>query len=165
MKNQGGGWRMESTPVKCDSLPTVDTDGSPIRDFGGFTSCFATPSALCMKEQLVDLISCGFTREYLDKNQPPIEISEWCACRDDCGGTYLLNVTLLDENKHNMGNYHVEEDLSGPKGKEWKKVSHTFSEYGEGIRYVSFNHAGSGSAHTPGDFGSKMSGGIVRVLE
>ncbi|XP_046383867.1 F-box only protein 2-like [Ischnura elegans] len=164
MSNQGDGWLVENKPVGCDPLPSVDADGNPVRDFGGRTSCFATSSRLCMMEQVIDLVLSGFSREELDKKQPPIEISEWYAGHSECGSTYLMNVTLLDENKQNVCHYKAERILSKNAG-QWKKVTQKFSKYGPGIRYVSFNHAGSCSEDKPGHYGCKMTGGIVRVMK
>ncbi|XP_031424080.1 F-box only protein 2 isoform X2 [Clupea harengus] len=102
---------------------------------------FATSFELCLKRQVVDLVAEGYTPEDLD-TQPVVNVEDWYCGRTDCGCTYQLTACLLDENQ---------------------EVNHSFSEYGEGLRFISFEHGGQDSRFWHGWFGVRVTGSGVRV--
>ncbi|KAG8235192.1 hypothetical protein J437_LFUL014156 [Ladona fulva] len=159
--NVGNGWEVQETPNGADPLPKT-TNGMKILDFGKNSCCFATPGEMCMKEQVVDLMGQGFTAEDLDK-QPIIKISEWFASHADFIGDYLLEATLLNEKKENMKSFLFKDDFSDKQLGKWHQVIHIFSNYGTGVRYVKFSHAGQSQLNFPGHLGTKMSGGVVSL--
>ncbi|KAG8222987.1 hypothetical protein J437_LFUL002710 [Ladona fulva] len=162
MMNGGDGWSVEGVPIGVNPLPKTE-EGNDNPDFGKNTGCFATGGDMCLKEQLIDLLEEGFTESELD-SQPLIQISEWYACHPEKLGDYVLNVTLLSKEKRNMGHSSFYEDFSTLPRKEWHKVSKTFSEYGSGLRYVSFNHGGKSREKLPGHYGCRISGGVIKLV-
>ncbi|KAF3855759.1 hypothetical protein F7725_016482 [Dissostichus mawsoni] len=100
----------------------------------GVTKYFATSFELCLKRQVIDLLAEDYSSEQLDA-QPPV----------------TMTVTLLDENQE-----VIEEFKPDP-------VSHTFSEYGPGLRFITFEHGGQDAKFWDGWFGVRVTGSSVTV--
>ncbi|TRY93104.1 hypothetical protein DNTS_008626 [Danionella cerebrum] len=64
------------------------------------------------------------------------------SCRADCGASYTLTVSLLDENH---------------------ETSHTFVDYGPGLRFISFEHGGQDTKYWQGWFGIRVTGSSVTI--
>ncbi|KAG9352756.1 hypothetical protein JZ751_017332, partial [Albula glossodonta] len=139
-ENGGSQWRVEEMPGDC---------GYAFCD-EAVTKYFVTSFELCMKKQVVDLLAEGFSPDDLDA-QPPVTVEDWYSGRSDCGCIYQLSVTLLDENQ---------EVLQGFKPDE---VTHTFEDYGPGLRFISFEHGGQDSKFWDGWFGVRVTGSSVTV--
>ncbi|XP_030216217.1 F-box only protein 50 [Gadus morhua] len=93
-------------------------------------------------EQRVDLKAEGIWDELLDKSQPDIEIQDWYEESQVHEHIYQLHVKLLTADGQTViSEHHVEptEDRSNYKH-TWKEVSHVFTGYGPGVRYVLFSH-------------------------
>ncbi|XP_046383868.1 F-box only protein 44-like [Ischnura elegans] len=163
ISNGGDGWRVEKTPCGAEGLPPTNSKGEAHPDFMGHSSCFVTSFYSCSKEQIINLREHGLTNNFMDHVQPPIHISEWTACRFDCGSIYELDVTLLDEKRQVLGNFQYRENFSEKLREKWYQVTHIFQDYGPGVRYVKFYHGGVDQQFWKGHYGSKMSGGSVRV--
>ncbi|KAJ8259496.1 hypothetical protein GJAV_G00169980 [Gymnothorax javanicus] len=73
--------------------------------------------------------------------------------RTDCGCSYQLVVSLLDENQEVLQEFKPEKVTLKPDADDcsWRQVTHTFSDYGPGLRFISFEHGGQ-------DSGSGMAG-------
>ncbi|KAG8222985.1 hypothetical protein J437_LFUL002708 [Ladona fulva] len=121
LENGGDGWIVEKKPYGANDLP-LDTFGNPIADFNGLKSCFATSYMPCRKSQLIELKSCGITPNIMDYVQPKIEISEWVACRFDCGSVYKLKVILRGESGEILQESSAEENFDEHPREIWKKV-------------------------------------------
>lgn len=153
--SDGDGWTVESEPQGADPVPPE----------AGGVSCFATSYMLCEKHQTIDLIKEGINEELLDEVHPPIAVGEWHAARFDCGSTYVLVVTLLDEKQAKIDAFEYGPYTEGQwTGRAWTKVEHVFRDYKPGVRYIGFQHCGKDTQFWAGHYGSKMTGGYVRFL-
>ncbi|XP_041657364.1 F-box only protein 50 [Cheilinus undulatus] len=93
-------------------------------------------------EQVVDLKAEGLWDELLDEFQPEIVIQDWYEESQLHDKIYELHVKLLGADKSTVIAEHSvqpTEDRS-QYSHNWKEVSHVFSGYGPGVRYVHFLH-------------------------
>ncbi|KAM9758754.1 F-box only protein 2 isoform 2-T2 [Menidia menidia] len=89
---------------------------------------------------------------------------EYCG-RSDCGCSYQMSATLLDENQEVMEEFRAQPVTLDPEcdNCSWKQVSHTFSDYGPGMRFVCFEHGGQDSKFWDGWFGVRVTGSSVTI--
>ncbi|XP_034539771.1 F-box only protein 50-like [Notolabrus celidotus] len=124
------GWNTstEDLPLEVIFKPGVAVCAWP--DYGRFSL-----------EQIVDLKAEGLWDELLDEFQPEIVIQDWYEERLVDKHIYELHVRLLSENSTVISEHSVQptEDRS-TSSYTWKEVSHVFSGYGPGVRYVHFQH-------------------------
>lgn len=153
MENGGDGWKYEETPGGADPLP-LEKQG-----------CFVTSYGPCTKKQIINLVGEGVLPVILDNYKPDIEVSEWHAARFDCGSVYILTVSLLNDKRKVLQEYSTDSiETEQWQGKEWSQVTHVFRDYPAGVRFVQFQHSGTDTQFWAGHYGSKMAGGVVRVL-
>ncbi|XP_051950588.1 F-box only protein 50-like [Xyrauchen texanus] len=126
------GWKT-STEV----LP-YDTSGIP----PGVVVCHMPQYRWFSLEQRVDLNAEGLWGQLLDEFQPEIVIEDWYEESQLHKSIYLLDVKLLGADGKTVIKEHIcspEENLEC-YSHTWKKVSHAFSNYGPGVRYIHFLH-------------------------
>ncbi|XP_067296228.1 F-box only protein 50 [Pseudorasbora parva] len=126
------GWKT-STEV----LP-YDTSGIP----PGVAVCHLPQYRWFSLEQQVDLKAEGLWDQLLDEFQPEIVIKDWYEESQLHKSIYQLEVKLLGADAKTVikqHSYNPEENL-GCYSHTWKKVSHVFSKYGPGVRYIHFLH-------------------------
>ncbi|KAF3689425.1 F-box only protein 2 [Channa argus] len=128
------------------------------------TKYFVTSFELCLKRQVIDLLAEGYSSEQLDA-QPAITVEDWYSGRPDCGCSYQVTVCLLDENQEVIQQFRPEPVIFDPDCDDcsWKKVTHTFSEYGPGIRFISFEHGGQDTKFWDGWYGVRVTGSSVTI--
>ena len=155
----GGGdeWDVEKT------IPDQDTQ--LLAENGGSSKNYVTSYEWCCRQQILDLPKLGFAPAILDTLQPVIEVSEWFCARNDCGSKFKLRVDLLDKQHGSLAKFeHAEETPQWHGGAlGWRKVEHTFRNYGAGVWYIRFADAGKDTQWWAGHYGSKMAGAWVRV--
>uniref|UniRef100_A0A3Q3DCJ6 FBA domain-containing protein n=1 Tax=Hippocampus comes TaxID=109280 RepID=A0A3Q3DCJ6_HIPCM len=80
--------------------------------------------------------------------------------RQDCGCTYQITACLLDENHVVLQEFRPEPVTLDPDVVTLchLQVSHTFSEYGAGLRFISFEHGGQDTKYWEGWFGVRVTG-------
>ncbi|XP_026184140.1 F-box only protein 50 [Mastacembelus armatus] len=123
--------------TSTEVLP-YDTSGIP----AGAIVCEVGQYSWFTMEQVVDLKAEGLWEELLNKFQPEIVIQDWYEESQLHKSIYQLHVKLLGADKSTViSEYTVQpaEDLS-TYSHTWKEVSHVFSGYGPGVRYVHFLH-------------------------
>ncbi|XP_043085401.1 F-box only protein 50 [Puntigrus tetrazona] len=126
------GWKT-STEV----LP-YDTSGIP----PGAVVCYLPQFRWFSLEQCVDLKAEGLWDQLLDDFQPEIVIEDWYEESQLHKSIYQLDVKLLGADGKTVikqHTYNPEENLE-VYSHTWKKVSHVFSKYGSGVRYIHFLH-------------------------
>ncbi|KAM9758753.1 F-box only protein 2 isoform 1-T1 [Menidia menidia] len=153
-ENGGSQWRVEEMPGDCGYDFCNDA----------VTSYFVTSFELCLKRQMIDLMAEGFSPEQLDA-QPAVTVEDWYCGRSDCGCSYQMSATLLDENQEVMEEFRAQPVTLDPEcdNCSWKQVSHTFSDYGPGMRFVCFEHGGQDSKFWDGWFGVRVTGSSVTI--
>ncbi|XP_075876069.1 F-box only protein 50-like isoform X4 [Nelusetta ayraudi] len=114
------------------------------------SSCIPQGAVVCQlpryswfsTEQVVDLKAEGLWEELLDEFQPKIVIQDCYEESQLHDSIYQLHVKLLGSDKSTViSEYSINptEDRSN-YSHTWKEVSHVFSGYGAGVRYVHFLH-------------------------
>ncbi|XP_040182254.1 F-box only protein 2-like [Rana temporaria] len=152
--NGGDGWKVEEAPGDCGASFPDD----------GVQKYFASSFEWCSKSQLIDLVAEGFSEEVLDNEQPNIVVSDWYCGRTDAGCLYELCVELLSDTRDAISE-HKSETIAIPQSTEsiWSEVTHTFSGYGPGVRFVKFMHGGQDSVFWKGWFGVRVTNSSVKV--
>jgi len=150
LESGGDGWAVEAEPTGSEPLPSH----LPGR------SCYVTSYGWCVKEQLIKLADHGLSSTIMDDIQPQFDVSEWYARRWDCGIRYKLQVKLLDHSQEVLHQFE-EETGEGLQDSEWQEMSHSFKDYGPGVRYILFTHGGTDSQFWAGHYGCKIAGGSV----
>ncbi|XP_019941967.1 F-box only protein 2 [Paralichthys olivaceus] len=153
-ENGGNQWTVEDMPGDCGHDFSSD----------GVSKYFATSFELCLKRQVIDLLAEGYSCEQLDA-QPAITVEDWYCGRTDCGCTYQMTVCLLDENQEVMQEFKPEPVILDPDNDDcsWRQIGNTFSEYGPGLRFISFEHGGQDTKFWNGWFGVRVTGSSVTV--
>ncbi|KAJ7997452.1 hypothetical protein DPEC_G00229150 [Dallia pectoralis] len=154
-KNRGDGWVVGNLSEGCGY------------DFGDdrVTKYFATSYELCLKKQVIDLLAEGYSPEVLDA-QPAVTVKDYYAGLVCCGCVYMLTVRLLNENKEVLQEYKPDPVTLKPEcgdDMSWRQVSHTFSDYGPGLRFISFKHGGKDTKWWKGQYGVRVTGSSVTV--
>ncbi|XP_015520929.1 F-box only protein 6 isoform X1 [Neodiprion lecontei] len=157
LSNGGHRWKVECPPAGAPKLPSSE----PVFENEQF--CFVTSFGHCNKEQTVDLVSEGFPPRFLDQFQPPIVISEWYSSRWDCPAAYKCSAVLKTECGLVLKTFHFENILDGETQNTWFQVQHEFTNYGPGVRKVTFTHGGIDQKFWAGHYGSKMAGACIKV--
>ncbi|XP_068186503.1 F-box only protein 50 [Antennarius striatus] len=123
--------------TNTEVLP-FDTSGIP----EGAVICQLPTYSWFSMEQIVDLKAEGLWEELMDEFQPEILVQDWYEESQLHKFIYQLHVKLLGEDKRTVISEHTvnpTEDLS-VYSHRWKEVSHVFSGYGPGVRFVHFLH-------------------------
>ncbi|TNM89257.1 F-box only protein 2 [Takifugu flavidus] len=153
-ENGGSQWKVEEMPGDCG----YEFCNSEV------TKYFATSFELCLKRQVIDLVAEGFTAAQLDA-QPAVRVEDWYCGRTDSGCTYQMTAALLDENHLVIQEFKPEPVTLDPDSDDcsWRQVSHTFTDYGPGLSYISFEHGGQDTKFWDGWFGVRVTGSSVTV--
>ncbi|XP_066528301.1 F-box only protein 2-like isoform X2 [Hoplias malabaricus] len=152
IKNGGDRWKVEDMPGDCGPAFIDKT----------VTKYFTTSYQMCLKQQVVDLLEEGLTAEELDRGSP-VTVEDWYCSRSDCGCVYQLTVHLLDKNKEVIENFKKERLEIDPEtdGCLWRQVQHTFTEYGQGLRFISFEHGGKDTKFWSGWYGVRVTASSI----
>ncbi|XP_063799955.1 F-box only protein 2-like isoform X2 [Pseudophryne corroboree] len=154
VENGGDGWKVEDLPG--DNGAEFPSD--EVKKY------FASSFGWCSKSQVIDLLSEGYTEEILDTNQPNIVVSDWYAARTDAGCLYELNVQLLSDSR-DLITEHKSDTITIPEAGDsaWNQVTHTFSKYGPGVRFIHFKHGGQDSVFWKGWYGVRVTNSSVTI--
>ncbi|XP_042523902.1 F-box only protein 17 [Dipodomys spectabilis] len=150
VEHGGNGWAVEKNLTLVPGAPSQ--------------TCFVTSFEWCFKRQLVDLVMEGVWQELLDSAQIEICVADWWGARENCGCIYRLRVRLLDMYENEV----VKFSASPNPVLQWterscRQVSHVFTNFGKGIRYVSFEQYGRDTRSWVGHYGTLVTHSSVRV--
>eukprot|EP00092_Neocalanus_flemingeri_P068822 GFUD01084215.1.p1 GENE.GFUD01084215.1~~GFUD01084215.1.p1 ORF type:complete len:306 (+),score=69.84 GFUD01084215.1:99-1016(+) len=153
LSSGGQGWRLlKSLPPR--SMPQEVEHNS----------YFATSNFSCTKEQFLSLTENGLDSEILDNFQPDIEIEEFYSKSENHGAIYDIQVCLLDGCGNVLGKaFSFRKNMEAEDEDSWRKVTHTFKDYGVGVRFVKYYHGGMAEDMEEGWFGVRMTGSSVKV--
>uniref|UniRef100_A0A8C6SQN2 Zgc:175088 n=1 Tax=Neogobius melanostomus TaxID=47308 RepID=A0A8C6SQN2_9GOBI len=135
-ENGGSQWKVEDLPGDC---------GHDFTGQDGVSKYFATSFELCLKRQVINLLDEEYSAEVLDE-QPLVNISDWYCARTDCGCTYQMAVKCVTLDPEN-------DDCA------WKE----FSDYGPGLRFITFEHGGQDTNYWDGWFGVRVTASCVSI--
>lgn len=113
------------------------------------------------KSQTIDLLAKGFSADYLD-SQPKVSASDWYAQTGYGWDAYRLNVQLWDAN-NNIIATHDTGTLNITVG--FTEASHTFENYGTGVRKIHIEHGGYDGDGWAGHFGTKIDDTSITIGE
>ena len=121
---------------------------------------FRTSYANCAKNQLVDLSDLGLTDDYMD-TQPAITVSDdYIGIGPNYSDIYFLTVELRGATGNVIASYTTGNITTSS---EWQTASHTFTDYGAGVRSVYFSHGGRDVEFWAGQYGAAMTNAEVTV--
>ncbi|XP_023491565.1 F-box only protein 2 isoform X3 [Equus caballus] len=85
--------------------------------------------------------------------------------RSDAGCLYELTVKLLSEHEDVLAEFNSGQVAVPPDSDDagWIEISHTFTDYGPGVRFVRFEHGGQDSVYWKGWFGARVTNSSVWV--
>uniref|UniRef100_A0A8C5QFR2 F-box protein 44 n=1 Tax=Leptobrachium leishanense TaxID=445787 RepID=A0A8C5QFR2_9ANUR len=153
-ENGGDQWKIEE-------LPGEHGQGLPSENA---TKFFVTSYGSCKKSQRIELKKKGYSDNLMDLIQPDIVIKDWFAARADCGCMYEVVIRLLSKNKETIQEYHPEavyiEQWSDAK---WRQMTHTFRNYGPGVRYIYFQHGGKDTQFWAGWYGIRVTDSSITI--
>ncbi|XP_048206192.1 F-box only protein 44 isoform X3 [Perognathus longimembris pacificus] len=125
---------------------------------------FVTSYYTCLKSQVVDLKAEGYWEELMDTTRPVIEVKDWFAARPDCGSKYQLCVQLLSSAHAPLGTFQPDPATIQQKSDaKWREVSHTFSNYPPGVRYIWFQHGGVDTHYWAGWYGPRVTNSSITI--
>ena len=128
----GGGW---SVSADCPYSGTLS---------------FQTGTVWNRRSQTIDLIAKGFTASLLDM-APPVQVSEFFA-QTGYPDQYYMDIKLLDALLNQIVSWKegvVTEGPHNPDCSKYEQLSHAFSGYGAGLRYIYWEDGGT-TADAPG---------------
>ncbi|MGY0217397.1 tandem-95 repeat protein [Endozoicomonadaceae bacterium StTr2] len=131
--NGGSGWGIEGT--------SHDGDGKS----------WGTSYQWNKKSQTIDLLAKGFTEEFLD-SAPEINVSDWFR-NDHSNDSYFLKVQLKDASGNTIASF---DSGTLTATSSWQEASKVFSNYGEGVRSIYFEHGGKDSEYWGGQYGARI---------
>jgi len=152
LSSGGQGWTLELLGSEENNLIDVTRN-----------ACYSTSYMSCTKEQIVHL---SFPSWILDNFQPDISISDYYNKSPGHGAIYELHVMIIDGCGNKLGKpFTIRENIDRNEHDRWRKVTHTFKNYGVGARYVKFYHGGMTADNDmdEGWYGAKMTGSSVVV--
>ncbi|KAM9444310.1 F-box only protein 2 isoform 1-T2 [Clarias gariepinus] len=153
-ENGGNEWHVEDMPGDCG------------HDFinNAVTKYFTTSFELCLKKQVIDLVAEGYDPGDLD-SQPAVTIEDWFCSRTDCGCMYQLSVSLLNEKEEVLQEYKPDMVILDPDSDDcsWRQMTKIFTDYGPGLRFISFEHGGNDTKYWNGWFGVRVTGSAVTI--
>ncbi|XP_025045279.1 F-box only protein 2 [Pelodiscus sinensis] len=154
VENGGDGWKIEELPGDFGKEFPSD----------GVHTYFVTSYEWCRKSQVIDLRAEGYWEELMDTTQPKIVAKDWYAGRSDAGCLYQLHVKLLSEHEDVLAEYKSD-TIAIPQNSDadWTEISHTFSDYGPGARFVRFEHGGQDTLFWKGWYGVRVTNSSVMV--
>ncbi|WP_121667845.1 T9SS type A sorting domain-containing protein [Mesonia aquimarina] len=137
---------------------TIDANGGSgwAAQNGGFVTSYSN----CEKSQIIDLGEAGFSNDQMD-SAPTITISEdYQGTSSNKADKYFLIVELRDSEGNVVVSFDSGEITTDATS---QTITHTFSNYGSGVRSIYFLHGGRDAEGWGGNFGSKMKNAQVLV--
>nr|KAF6294282.1 F-box protein 44 [Pipistrellus kuhlii] len=113
--------------------------------------------------------ACGRLEDLLLPTEPPQEppaqpVCRRFAARPDCGSKYQLSVQLLSSAHAPLGTFQPDPATIQQKSDaKWREVSHTFSNYPPGVRYIWFQHGGVDTHYWAGWYGPRVTNSSITI--
>ena len=161
-ENGLGSWTFNANGSNAWVTATSDNAGTTARaGLNAVVSSYTWGS----KYQTVDLVAKGYTTAYLD-TAPNILVSEWYSAfngGDSADDHYKATIELRATDNTTVIASYTSGDLSVANGTGWHEMSHVFSGYGTGVRYVYFLTEAKDGISWGGNYGAMMDDASVRV--
>jgi len=131
-----------------------------------FDEGFKTSFEWCVKDQTVDLLANGFTKDQL-QCQPPILIQDWVWAGNYGEKEYQITVELCDIDNQVLDTFNLS-PCRFPKIKSnflWEPVTHVFKNYGQKLHHIKFFHGSKDTIYWKGHYGGWLRESTVAVLQ
>ncbi|XP_075046313.1 F-box only protein 44-like [Mixophyes fleayi] len=152
--NGGDQWAVEDL---------ADDSGLIFKD-ENVTKYFVTSYETCKKSQLIDLKKMGYGEQFMDLVQPDIVIRDWFSARIDCGCQYEVLVRLLSKKKRLLKEFKPDPVIMEQWSEGlWQQMTHTFSNYGRGVRFIYFQHGGRDTQFWAGWYGVRVTNSSITL--
>ncbi|XP_043849782.1 F-box only protein 44-like [Dromiciops gliroides] len=130
--------------------------------------CFLAFYGDCLKFQSVNLKDMGYSNELMDTVRPDIVIKDWFAPGPttiyDRPWKYHICVRLLSADFDILDVFELTELVAdGWSNSEWREVSHTFSNYPPGVRYIDFHHGGRSPLNSTRPYVFKVTNSSITI--
>ncbi|KAF2900945.1 hypothetical protein ILUMI_05239 [Ignelater luminosus] len=138
-----------------------------VPEFNNQGGCFATHNGNYWKMQNINLGKNSFFHYITNRYKPHIYLSEWTACKYDCGCIYTLRCGLVrsgtcDLYRRKAGAVH---HVNVKEGSKWEKVEIIITEYPNDIEELIFEHeAHDINEYRTYDSGGKVAGCVLKFL-
>ncbi|WP_419535924.1 tandem-95 repeat protein [Endozoicomonas sp.] len=116
------------------------------------TNSFITSYDWGRKYQLIDLEAKGFSADFLD-TAPEVSASEWFLGISNASDQYYFKVELRGAGQEVIDSYDTGILTASS---QWQEVSHQFSGYGTGVRYIYVEHGGKDTEYWSGNYGTAI---------
>jgi ketosteroid isomerase-like protein len=129
---------------------------------GGYedSQTFVTSYDWGKRSQTVDLVAKGYSTTVLDQ-APTINISEWFrGIEPNTADKSYLKVELRDAGGNVIASFNSGE-LTAKS--DWQQISHTFANYGAGVRYVYWEDGGKDTEYWAGHYGTQIDGASLTL--
>ncbi|MCK5559500.1 MAG: hypothetical protein KAJ51_02860, partial [Thermoplasmata archaeon] len=121
---------------------------------------FLTSYSWCKRYQELDLLTKGYSTDQLNAS-PTIYAEEWfCGSSPNYGDSYYLKVELRDGNHNPIASY---DSGTNKATTSWQKLSHTFSNYGSGLRYIYWEDGGDDAEYWRGYYGARLDAAFLTI--
>ncbi|MGC9445089.1 MAG: hypothetical protein ACP5E9_09230 [Candidatus Methanospirareceae archaeon] len=151
------GWTILATGGNGWGIWGVDTTDYEGPYEGNY--CFLTSYGWCKRGQEIDLQAKGYTEAQLDRS-PHVQVEEWFGQANPyCRGRYYVKIELRDTNHKVITSWDSGEHYTTWRGiglLSWDKLSHEFSNYGAGLRYIYWEDGGIDEKYWAGYYGAKL---------
>ena len=127
----------------------------------GDGASWITSYSWARKSQTIDLLAKGFSSDYLD-SQPIISVSDWYAQSNYGGDLYNLKVQLRDGSNNVIATYDTG-TITAVSG--WSEASHSFENYGSGVRRIYIEHGGRDGENWGGHYGTLIDDTSITIGE
>jgi hypothetical protein len=127
---------------------------------------FTTSYGLFQRQQVVDLITLGYSAAFLD-SAPPIDASDWFS-EHFAADQWQVTVELLDANDLVIDTWNASGTTTGGGATTddfWFEQAHTFTGYGAGLRKVRFTDGGQDGEFWAGQYGIRIDGSAVIICQ
>ncbi|NOZ78146.1 MAG: hypothetical protein GXP48_02980 [Acidobacteria bacterium] len=117
--------------------------------------CFLTSYGWDKRSQEIDLLAKGYQPSYLD-SAPRVRVSEWFLQPNPYDTSrYYLHVELRDANHNALATWDTGVQTLAQPG-VWYKISHEFTNYPAGVRYIYWEDGGIDSNGWNRYYGAEM---------
>ncbi|KAF2899430.1 hypothetical protein ILUMI_06739 [Ignelater luminosus] len=156
----GGYCMIENPPRGTDPVPLH------VPEFNKQTGCFATAYGYFWKMQNIKLGKNSFFRYIVNRYKPHIYLSEWTACRFNCGCIYKLRCGFVrsdtcDPYRRKAGAVHR---VNQKEGSKWEKIEIIITEYPDDIEELIFEHEAHDVDYKGRHCSSKVAGCVLKFL-
>lgn len=167
--NDFTGWTTNNILVSCGDGSDILTGwciGSEAYSGNyGFVSSYPLSDPWATMSQEISLADAGYSERNLD-DEPDITVRTFVSAINENGASpndaFRVYVELRDENHDAVAIFDTgTQSLAATDG--WEEIAHTFSGYGNGVRYVYFEQMGKNNGAWSGAYGAAFDDASVVV--